>query len=152
MILDGDKVVDWIDGYIQRLQAQPSSDAYRGAIRGLQQARAALPQFAVDLDGPSPHNVRHTDPEGAQEAAGSNTFGRSKNRIKVYQALKELRSGTPEEIAAKAIELFPGVYPPYSLARRVTDLAERGLIEKTGERRATTAGGTADVWALIDGS
>lgn len=119
-----------------------------GAVQTIELILKELPGYTVNLGGPSPHNVRRDDPEEAQQAA-SNTFGRSKNRVRVYAALQALREGTAEEIAAKAIEMFPGVYPPYSLARRVTDLHERGLIEKTGERRTTQAGGSADVWRLI---
>lgn len=125
----------------------PRDLRFTGAIEMIDTVLRALPRFVVDLGGPSPHNVRNTDPEDAQVAA-SNTFGRSKNRMRVYVALQELGEGTAEQIAAKAIEMFPGVYPPYSLARRVTDLHERGLIERTGEKRRTQAGGSADVWRM----
>ncbi len=123
----------------------------QGAIQFIDLMLAELPNYAVNLGGQSPHNVRNDDPEEAQIAA-SNTFGRSKNRARVYEALKALpgRQGTAEEIAAKAIEMFPGKYPPYSLQRRVTDLHERGLIERTGERGLTMAGSTADIWRLVE--
>lgn len=156
MILDGDRLERWLTEYSERIQAEGEAtqspnlkERYRGAWTAIEQIQRALPQFVVPLGGPSPHNVRNTDNQDAKDAAGSNTFGRSKNRAKVYEALKALGSGTPEEIAAKAIEMYPGVYPPYSLARRVTDLAERDLIRKTGDRRRTTAGGMADVWELV---
>lgn len=149
MILDGDKVLAWLASYKDVLQAQPANQVFSGAIRAVTQVEREILQFQIDLEGPSPHNVRNTDPEEAHEAAGSNTMGRSKNRMKVYAAIQALGAGTPEEIAAKAIEMYPGVYPPYSLARRVTDLAERGVVQKTGEKRRTSAGGMADVWELV---
>ena len=137
---------------VQRRATETENDSLlakaKGAVQIIDLLIQEMPTLAVNLGRPSPHNVRDSDPDEAVKAA-SNTFGQSKNRVRVYEALTALGEGTAEEIAAMAIEMFPGHYPPYSLARRVTDLHERGLIERTGEKRRTQAGGSADVWRLI---
>lgn len=158
MLIDGERLRRFLEEKKEALQAVGEKAArdemdfrsfkVQGAILMIDIVLKELPKLSVDLGGPSPHNVRNRDNDDARQAA-SNTFGQSKNRQRVYAALQELGEGTAEEIAAKAIEMFPGNYPPYSLARRVTDLSERGLIERTGDRRRTKAGGSADVWRMV---
>lgn len=113
--------------------------------RLLRQRAVAMPAAQLELTWSAPA-ARATDPETSHQAAeGDETVRRFRRGVAV-SALAEIRAAgiaglTVDELHGRHLEADRG-----TLARRVTDLRQAGLVVDSGRRRLTRRGLPAIVW------
>lgn len=152
MLIDGDKFLESLHGYKNNLtelvnitELQHNRVRYQAAMSMVDQIIKSLPGF--EIAEPATRGVRRNDNAAAKKASDTN-LGDSEARTLCLHALNQLGEATTAEIAAKVRSYRPGVYRPNSVERRVTDLVQMGLFEKTGKRQANPSGRLADVLRL----
>jgi hypothetical protein len=87
--------------------------------------------------------ARDTDPGTAHEAAARVTPHVAQLENMVLGAVRKLGTATAHEVAAY-LDL-----PLVSVSPRFAPLAARGLLERTGERRPTPGGASAQTWRAV---
>lgn len=88
--------------------------------------------------------ARNSDPDTAREAAAAVTPHVAHLESAVVVALRRLGTATAHEVAA-FLDL-----PLVSVSPRFAPLAARGILERTGERRPTPGGASAQTWRLVE--
>jgi len=94
-----------------------------------------------DLAGP---RARTSDPDTSHAAAASMTKGAKRQRDKILRILRERGAMTADELD---VALFGG---RHTAGRRLCELRDLDLAQRTEEKRDTRSGRKAYLWRLVE--
>ncbi len=88
--------------------------------------------------------ARNDDPDTSHDAAASMTRGAQRQRDKILGLLRDRGHLTADELD---VSLFDG---HHTAGRRLSELRELGLAERTDRKRDTRSGRKAYLWRLVE--
>jgi len=94
-------------------------------------------------DVPAYMRARRDDPDTSHGAAERAAEFAGKHKARIFAALRQASSGATKD----EISRMTGI-DPVAVARRMSELANDGLVEDSGLRRPTPTGRSAIVWRI----